>query len=129
MSGVISRRQALGVLAATVATAVASPSRALGTWHRVASAAELDAWINERLGSADVKGIADAWRTTHAAESSAESLTKLVMANRKSSESVGGYLSRVVVEEHRAGRAELVDGWFLAPTEARIAVLVDLARR
>ena len=129
MSGVLSRRRALGVLAASVAAAVVSPTRAFGVRPRAESYAELEAWVKERLGQADVKGIADAWLTAHPVESSPEAITRLSSANRKPREPLGDYLSRVVIDEHRAGRAELVDGWFLAPTEARIAALVEMARR
>ena len=123
MNAVLSRRQALGWLATSVVAAAASPTRAFGGWQRAELNAELDAWLAERLGQADVKGIAEAWRAAHSAELSAEVLTRLIVANRKRGEPLAEYLSRVVVEEHRAGRAELVDGWFLAPTEARIATL------
>ena len=47
MSAVISRRQALGLLATSVVVAAASPSRALGGWRRTGLNAELDAWVAE----------------------------------------------------------------------------------
>jgi hypothetical protein len=117
------------MLAASVTAAVVSPTRAFGVWPRAESNAELEAWVKERLGQADVKGIAEAWLTAHPVDSSPDAITRQISASRKPREPLGDYLSRVVVEEHRAGRAELVDGWFLAPTEARIATLVDMARR
>ena len=123
----ITRRQALGLLATSLAITASSPSRALGSWRGSGESAELDAWIAERLRQADVKGIGAAWVAAHPNESSADMLTRAIMSGRRRGEVLGAYLSRVVAEEHRAGRAEVVDGWFLAPTEARIAALSRLS--
>ena len=123
MNATITRRQALGLLAASIATATASPSRALGSWRRRSGNAELDAWIAQRLGQADVNGVRSAWIAAHPTESPADVLTRAILSGRRSGEALGSYLARVVAEEHRAGRAEVLDGWYLAPTEARIAAL------
>jgi hypothetical protein len=127
VNALITRRKALGLLAASVATAAASPGTALGSWRRAGESAELDVWLAERLGQADVKGIAAAWQAAHPTETSAETLTRAIMSGRRRGESIGVYLSRVVAEEHRAGRAELLDGWFLVRTEARLAALANLS--
>ena len=123
----MTRRQALGLLVASVATAAVSPRRASGSRGRAARNTELDAWIAERLGQADVNAIGSAWVAAHRNESSADALTRAIMSRRRRGEALGVYLSRVVTEEHRAGRAEVFDGWFLAPTEARIAALANLS--
>ena len=127
MNASITRRQALGVLAASIATAAASPGQALGSWRRAGEHTELDAWIADRLGQADVKSIGAAWIAGHPTESSADALTRAIVSGRRRGEAFGGYLARVVAEEHRAGKAEVLDGWFLAPTEARIAALARLS--
>ena len=126
MSATITRRQALGLLAASVAAVAASPVQALGVRRKIGVNAELDAWVAERLGQADVKGVAAAWRAAHPSESSADVLTRAIMSGRRRGEGLGAYLSRVVADEYRADRAEVLDGWFLAPTEARIAALASL---
>jgi hypothetical protein len=79
------------------------------------------------LGQADLKAIGAAWIAAHPNESSADVLTRAITSGRRRGEALGPYLARVVAEEHGAGRAELVDGWFLAPTEARLAALSSRA--
>jgi hypothetical protein len=127
MNATVTRRRALGLLAASIATAAVSPSRALGSWRRPVGNAELDAWIAARLGQADLDGIAKAWVAAHPNEASADALTRAIMSGRRSGQTLDAYLSGMVAEEHRAGRAEVLDGWFLAPTEARIAALARLS--
>ena len=127
MNTMITRRQALRFLATSLVAGAASPSRALGSWRRREELAELDEWIAERLAQADVKGIGAAWVAAHPGESSAGVLRQAIMSGRRRGESIGAHLTRVVAEEHRAGRAEVLDGWYLAPTEARIASLVHLS--
>jgi hypothetical protein len=116
------------MLAATIAAAAASPSQALGSWQRSGDSAELDAWIADHLNQADLAGISAAWVAAHPQESSADALSRAIMRGRRRGESLGVYLSRAVAAEHRAGRAEVVDGWYLAPTEARVAALAGLSK-
>ena len=127
MSATITRREALGLLAASFVTVVSSPAQAFGVRPSSSLNAELDAWVAERLGQADMKGIAEAWKAAHPGESSSDVLTRAILTGRRRGERLDAYLSRVVAEEHRTGRAEVLDGWFLAPTEARIAALASLS--
>ena len=130
MSQTISRREMLALLGVAVAGgALPSSLHALATRHPVfASEAELDAWVTDRLGDADVKAIATAWRASHSAESSAEVVTRAILSGRRRGEPLAEFLARAVATEHEQGRAEDVDGWHLAPTEARLATLLDLVR-
>jgi hypothetical protein len=132
MKQTVSRREMLVALAAGVAVATGAVPRRLdafvGRGALFATEAELDAWVTARLGQADVTSIAKAWREAHPAESSAAAVTRAIVARRPGREPLGEYLARAVAEEHRDGRAEAVDGWYLTPTEARLATLLDFVR-
>jgi hypothetical protein len=135
MKQTVSRREmlaALMALTAGVTVATGGVPRRLdafvGRGALFATEPELDAWVTAQLGQADVTSIATAWRQSHPAESSAAAVTRAIVARRRGREPLGEYLARAVAEEHRDGRAEAVDGWYLAPTEARLATLLDLVR-
>ena len=130
MSQTVSRREMLALLGVAVAGGVLpAPLHGLATRPPLfASEAELEAWVNEHLGEADVKAIATAWKAKHPAESSSDEVTRAILSGRRRGEPLADFLPRVVTAEHRDGRAEVVDGWYLAPTEARLATLLDLVR-
>ncbi len=88
-------------------------------------ASDLDAWLQSELASADLSGIATAWRERHPEESSRESLTHQILAGRRKQETLEAYLKRIIAADYRAGKAELLDGWYLSPTEARLAALAS----
>jgi hypothetical protein len=128
----VSRREMLAALAGSLtAFTVSAPAR-MGAFARRgvehARESELDAWLTSQLGGTDVRSTAGAWRALHPAESSRDVLTRAILAGRRNREPLEDYLARVVATEHRDGRAESVDGWMLAPTEARLATLLDLAK-
>ena len=130
MSRTVSRREMLALLGVALAGGVL-PASLHGLPTRpplYAKQAELDAWVTDHLGDANVRPIATAWRAKHAAESSAEAVTRAILSGRRRGEPLSDFLPRVVTAEHRDGRAEAVDGWYLAPTEARLATLLDLVR-
>ena len=133
MNQALSRREMLVLLAGGVAVASGAAPGRLADFARgpfsIQSDAELDAWVTSRLAEADVRTIAAAWTTRHPAESSAAVLTRAILAGRKGREPLSAYLARTVSAEHRDGRSEEVDGWFLAPTEARLATLLELVRK
>ena len=133
MTRSVSRRDMLALLGAglAVATAGALPSSVYGAARSVAreaSNAELEKWVSAQLGQSDVRSIASAWKATHPTDSTAQSLARSILAERRGGEALEAYLSRMVAREHAAGRAEPVDGWYLAPTEARLATLMDVVR-
>ena len=130
MSETVSRREVLALFgAALIGGMLPAPLGAYaprGSGHQLE--AELDAWLSTRLGDADVKAIAAAWRAAHPAEASAEGVARAILAKRRGGEPLARYLARTVASEHGEGRAERMDGWYLAPTEARLATLLDLVR-
>jgi len=133
MTRSVSRRDMLALLGAGLAITMtgalpSSLSAAARNVARVQGNAELDTWVTAQLGRADVRGIGSAWKARHPADSSPDALARAILSERRRGEPLPAYLSRVVVAEHAAGRAEPVDGWYLAPTEARLATLVDLVR-
>lgn len=132
MSQAVSRREMVVLLAAGIAViGGASPLRlaALPLVPRQAQGdAELTAWIDAQLGRADVASLASAWRSSHPTETSVPALARAIVTGRKPGEPLTAFLVRRVEGEHRVGRAEPVDGWYLAPTEARLATLLDLVR-
>jgi hypothetical protein len=130
MSPTLSRREMLALLGAAVAGGVLPmPLHGFTTRRPLfASEEDLEAWVNEHLAQADVKAIATAWKAKHPSESSAESVARAILSGRRRGEPLADFLPRVVTAEHRDGRAEVVDGWYFAPTEARLAMLLDLVR-
>ena len=133
MTRTVSRRDMLALIGAglAVATTGALPSSLYGAASSVAreaTNAELETWVSAQLGESDVRSIASAWKATHATDSTAQSLAQTILSERRRGEGLEAYLARMVAKEHAAGRAEPVDGWYLAPTEARLATLVDLVR-
>ena len=133
MTRSVSRRDMLALIGAGLAVAATGtlPSSVYGATRSVAresSNAELETWVSAQLGQSDVRSIASAWKAKHATESTAQSLAQTILAERRRGEVLEAYLSRVVAKEHAAGRAEPLDGWYLAPTEARLGALVDLLR-
>ena len=130
MSHTVSRREMLALLVVAAAGGTL-PTSLHGLAARrpiFASEPELEAWVTDRLGQADVKAMATAWRAKHPAESSAEVVTRAILSGRRRGEPLAEFLARAVATEHEQGRAEVVDGWYFAPTEARLATLLDLVR-
>ena len=117
----ITRRRALAVLGALAAASVARPLGALAPTD--AAESELEAWLASALGGADLAAIAIAWHAQHPTDASREALARAVLTGRRAGEPLASHLARQVAAEHAAERAELLDGWYLAPTEARLVVL------
>ena len=133
MTRSLSRRDVLALLGAGLAVAATGVTplslyAAVRPVARPASSAELETWVSTQLGQSDVRSIASAWKAKHATDSTAQSLAQRILAERRRGEALEAYLARMVASEHAAGRAESVDGWYLAPTEARLATLADLLR-
>ena len=81
--------------------------------------AALDAWLDAELGDADLGAVAAAWRARHPGDAPRDAL----LAGRAPGESLSAHFARRVAAEHAAGQVEILDGWFLSPTEARLAAL------
>lgn len=119
----ITRRRALAVLGALAVASVARPLTALAATQ--AADSELETWLVGALGGADLAAFAMAWRAKHPTESSRETLARAVLTGRRAGEPLAAYLARQVAAEHAAERSELLDGWYLTPTEARLVVLAS----
>jgi hypothetical protein len=87
---------------------------------------DLTSWITQELKGIDLSPIATAWRGLHPDESSEDRLATAILDQRRGTEPIGNYIARRVSAEYGAGQAEALDGWFLSPTEARLAVLIEL---
>jgi hypothetical protein len=125
-NGTITRRELLALLAAGAALLAGVPAADAVALRAPTAPDELTAWLDATLGGADLSAVAAAWRERHPAESTADALARYVLAGRRRGEPLASFLARAVASEHAAGRAELLDGWFLAPTEARLAALLSL---
>jgi hypothetical protein len=87
--------------------------------------AELAAWLRAKLGDAEVTALAAAWRARHPDETEPQALARALLAGRARGEPLAAHLARTNAAEHAGERAELVDGWVLAPTEARLVTLLS----
>jgi hypothetical protein len=132
MTGTMSRRDMLALLSAGLTLAVLSPARTLGALprplHGTSEEASLAQWVNEQLGDADVTALAAAWTRSHPAERSRAVVERMLLQSRNDGEALDVSLARRIADEHAAGRSERVDGWYLAPTEARLLVLLQSVR-
>ena len=108
----MTRRELLVLLSATaIGCAAGIPT--------VKDDAALDAWLDVELGDADLAAVAAAWRARHPGDAPRDAL----LAGRAPGESLSAHFARRVAAEHAAGQVEILDGWFLSPTEARLAAL------
>jgi hypothetical protein len=82
-------------------------------------AGALDAWLDRELGDADLAAVAAAWRARHPGDVPRDAL----LGGRAPGESLPSSLARRIAAEHAAGQVEILDGWYLCPTEARLAAL------
>jgi hypothetical protein len=121
----MTRRRAAALLAASIALAMSPGALAAATRDRTTrdDATELAAWIAGTLRDVDLATVAAAWRSAHPTVASRDAVVRAVLASRRAGESLASHLARRVAEEHAAGRAERLDGWYLVPTEARLALL------
>ena len=78
------------------------------------------------LGDAEVTALAAAWRARHTDEVDADALARAILAGRRRGEPLAAHLARRNAADHAEERAELLDGWYLAPTEARLVTLVAI---
>jgi hypothetical protein len=108
----MTRRELLWLVSAT----------ALGCAARVPAIKDdttLDAWLDAELGDADLAAVAAAWRARHPGCAPRDAL----LAGRPPGESLSAHFARRVAAEHAAGQVEILDGWYLCPTEARLAAV------
>ena len=128
----MSRREMVGLLCAGVAILTGVPVELpAATRHALAASstdAELAEWVEERLGDTDLSAIAAAWTSRHPDEGPRPALERALLADRRRGTPLSAHLAHRVTTEHAAGRAEELDGWYLAPTEARLAALLQLIR-
>ena len=124
---VVTRREMLALLGAGLVTAAGGSVRELvaATPRGAESDVELARWVVEQLAGIDVRTLAGAWRERHPAEATRMALAREILAGRRRGEALQRFLARKIAAEHRDGRAEVVDGWYLAPTEARLVALLQ----
>lgn len=131
MSGIITRREMTTLLLTDLGVMSGGPRMLLARGAPLASWASDEAlveFLNRSLGDADFGAIATEWRRLHPGESARDTLVTRLLANRSPREPIDALVARKVAAEHSGEKAVWLDGWFLAPTEARLVALVELVR-
>jgi hypothetical protein len=118
----------LSIMVMGAAIVSATPRSAIAALSRQSEPVddlELRRWLTTQMGDADVSSLVTAWLRTHPEDRDRSAVERRIIAMRKKGEALDQSLARVIAFEHAAGKGEWVDGWMLAPTEARLLVLLN----
>jgi hypothetical protein len=119
----LTRRELLRLVAAALPALAPSALSAARLPLDAARADELDRWIAESLGGADLAALARDYAARFPAERAPAALRRAILAGRRRGEAIAAHVGRAVHADFAAGRIVVLDGWHLARTEARLIAL------
>jgi hypothetical protein len=124
----LSRRELLRLAAAALPALAPSTLSVARMPRAAADSDELDRWLAESLGGADLGALARDHAARFPAERTPAALRRAILAGRRPSDSIAAHVGRAVRADFAAGRVVVLGGWHLARTEARLIALAAFHR-